>query len=99
MKYENGGTKVREGFYWGIKTWDVQVIERGGGTLPGDDTRRYLRIPALAMLLLGPVMGALFAMFLPFIGLAMFADHAGRAIGRRAKRAFGRKTAEVKAKR
>jgi hypothetical protein len=97
MRYEIGGTKVKEGFYWGMKGWDVQVIERGGGTLPGDASRRYLRIPALAMLLLGPVMGAVFAMFLPFIGLAMFADHAGRAIGRGIARLFGRK-AEAKAK-
>ena len=97
MRYEIGGTKVKEGFYWGMKSWDVQVIERGGGKLPGGDERRYVRIPALAMLLLGPIMGAMFAMFLPFIGLAMFADHAGRAIGRKTARLFGRE-AEAKVK-
>lgn len=99
MKYELGGTKVREGFYWGVKTWDVQVMEKGGGTLPGDEGRRYLRVPAVAMLVLGPVMGALFAMFLPFIGLAMIADHVGRGLARRWRKAFGRKPTEAKAKR
>lgn len=100
MKTEIGGTKVTKGFYWGVKTWDIQVIENGGGTLPGGPERRYLRIPVIAMLLLGPIMGALFAMFLPFIGLAMVADHAARALGRRASRAFARKPeADAKAKR
>ena len=53
-----------------------------GGALAGDDGDRCLRVPALALLLLGPAMGFLFVIFLPFIGFALaFRELAHRAAG------------------
>lgn len=68
-----GGEAVRFGFYWNVAEWEAQVVPAAGGTLKGDETARYLRLPLLALLIVAPLMGAAFAMFLPFIGFAMVA--------------------------
>ena len=55
------------------------------GRLPGDSTERYLKVPVLALLVIAPLMGAVYAMFLPFIGFAMLFTFLGKkalAIGR-----------------
>jgi len=49
-----------------------------------------MRVPAVALLLLGPVMGFLFVIFLPLIGFALVA----RELSRRVRGLFGR-TAET----
>lgn len=75
----NGGETVREGFYWNRREWEAQIVPREGGTLKGDATARFVRIPLLALLVLAPLMGAAYAMFLPFIGIALVVMHvAGR---------------------
>ena len=68
-----GGEAVRFGFYWNVAEWEAQVVPAAGGTLKGEETARYLRLPLLAVLIVAPLMGAAFAMFLPFIGIAMVA--------------------------
>ncbi len=73
-----GGTTVKAGFYWNPGEWEIVTIEGQGGILPGAQDRRYLRIPALAMLILAPIMGGLFVMFLPLIGFALVLQHLGR---------------------
>lgn len=72
VKY-TGGTKVGGGFYWNVGEWHAQVVPAEGGTLEGGVAARYMRIPALLVLVLAPIMGAAYAMFLPFIGFAMLA--------------------------
>jgi hypothetical protein len=42
-----------------------------GAALPGEAGDRYVRVPAVALLLLGPAMGFFFVVFLPFIGFAL----------------------------
>lgn len=68
-----GGTNVRGGFYWGVREWHAQVIPAEGGVLAGGPHSRHIRVPALVVLVLAPIMGAAYAMFLPFIGFAMLA--------------------------
>lgn len=68
-----GGDEVKYGFYWNIREWEAQVVPREGGKLAGDRDIRYIRMPLLALLVLAPVMGAVYAFFLPFIGFAMLA--------------------------
>jgi len=41
------------------------------GMLPGDGQTRYIKAPAAVMILAAPVIGLVFAVFLPFIGIAM----------------------------
>ena len=67
-----GGDQVTFGFYWNRTEWEAQIVPAGGGVLEGDAAVRYLRMPALALLVVMPLMGAAYAMFLPFIGIAMF---------------------------
>ena len=39
----------------------------------------YRRIPVALLLVAAPLMGALFVIFLPFIGIALLLQHIGRA--------------------
>jgi hypothetical protein len=80
-----GGQTVKHGFYWNARTWQITLIEHQGGTLPGDGGARYARVPVVAMLLLAPIMGAAYVMFLPFIGFAMVLDFLARRVARGAR--------------
>lgn len=71
MRKYNGGETVKAGFYWNRANWAAEVVPAAGGTLPGEQAVTYDRIPWPLLLVLAPVMGGAFAMFLPFIGLAM----------------------------
>jgi hypothetical protein len=71
-----GGTKVNYGFYWSAKAWDMAMVPAEGGLLPGGSDRRYTRIPTVLFLLMAPLMGALYVVFLPVAGFALVAGHA-----------------------
>ncbi|MGE3841369.1 MAG: hypothetical protein AB7I50_07265 [Vicinamibacterales bacterium] len=78
MLRHNGGEHVKSGFYFNIESWEITPVSgHEGATLSGDARTGYLRIPVLVVLLLAPVLGALLAMFLPFIGLYLVAQHFG----------------------
>ena len=83
-----GGTKVNYGFYWSAKAWDMAMIPAEGGLLPGGSDRHYTRIPTVLFLLMAPIMGALYVVFLPFAGFALVAGHALRALTTLATDAF-----------
>lgn len=85
MEKRIGGTAAKNGFYWNLAKWEMTMVPRQGGILPGDAGQRYLKVPILALLVVAPLMGAVYAMFLPFIGFAMLFTFLGRkafAIGR-----------------
>jgi hypothetical protein len=67
-----GGTRVPGGYYWNPRHWSITPVTDEQGTLPGTSSDRFVRIPWGAALLLAPVLGGLFVVLLPFIGLAMF---------------------------
>ena len=71
MKRYLGGTKVQGGYYWHVGTWEIATVRGETGTLPGGPQDRYLHAPLPVLFVAAPVMGAAFAMFLPFIGFAM----------------------------
>jgi hypothetical protein len=72
MLRHQGGDHVKAGFYLDLDSWEIKMISgREGATLEGSPATRYLRIPTLGMLIFAPLMGAAFAIFLPFIGIAM----------------------------
>jgi hypothetical protein len=78
-RYE-GGKKVNYGFYWSARAWDMTMVPAEGGLLPGGSDQHYTRIPTFLFLLMAPVMGALYVVFLPFAGFALVAGHALRAL-------------------
>ncbi len=78
MWRHRGGSRVKWGFYWNLAKWEIVMIPKAGGVLPGSEGHRYLRMPILLLLALAPVMGGLYVVFLPFIGFAMALGFAGR---------------------
>ena len=70
--YESG-SKVNSGYYFNAARWHVEPIEKDGGRLP-EGNGRWMKVPTAAALLLVPILGATFLMFLPFIGFALLAQ-------------------------
>lgn len=93
MARYTGGEKVGGGYYWNTRTWEVEVVGDEGGRLRDPDGARYLKVHFLALFAIVPLIGALFLMFLPFIGFALFAY----AIARKIAGAVGRGTTELAA--
>lgn len=75
-----GGQKAGKGTYWDAATGerlDVEVEQ----ALPGDGARMYIKAPAAVMLMAGPILGLIFAVFLPFIGIAMTVGQVATKLG------------------
>jgi hypothetical protein len=80
-----GGTAAKNGFYWNLGKWEMTLVPKQGGILPGGAADKYLKVPVVGLLVLAPLMGAAYAMFLPFIGFAMLFTFLGKkafAMGR-----------------
>jgi hypothetical protein len=71
MARYHGGDQVKAGFYFNMTKWEVQTLSGKGGRLVGAAGQRYMRVPAIGVLALAPFMGAAYAIFLPFIGIAL----------------------------
>jgi hypothetical protein len=80
MERFNGGTKVVGGYYFNTNTWEFATITEDVGTLPGDAKEQFIHTPLLALFVVAPVMGAAFALFLPFIGFALPIYALGKAV-------------------
>ena len=72
------GTLVKGGFYFNRDKLDLITVSGKEGLLPGAEGQRFLRMPVLAVLLLAPVLGGLFVMFMPLVGFALVFQHLGR---------------------
>ena len=83
-----GGQTVKGGFYWNLEKWEIVIIENGRGVLPGVEAYRYIKLPTLLFVCCAPLMGLLYVVFLPFIGLAMALGLAGRKIAHLLRKAF-----------
>ncbi len=75
-----GGSPAQSGYYWSPTSWSITPIPRPGGFLPGGRSDRYLKVPTLAVLMLMPVLGGLFVVFLPVIGFALVAHALARKL-------------------
>lgn len=80
-----GGHKAAAGIYWNKGSWNLVTLSGEGGVLPGNEKNEYMRIPTLAMVVLAPLLGASYVVFLPFIGFAMVADYMAKRAGAGAK--------------
>jgi len=85
MKKFDGNSKVRGGFYFHRKSWDLVTVSGKAGVLPGTTSDQYLKVPLVLMLLGAPVFGATLVMFLPFVGIALFVH----AIAKKVLKPFG----------
>jgi hypothetical protein len=64
--YESGSA-VLSGYYFNPAGWHVEPVASDGDRLPGG-RGRWMRVPTAAALLLVPVLGATFLVFLPLVG-------------------------------
>ena len=87
MNTKRAGERAKVGFYFNLRSWELTLHRADGSALPGQDNDRYLRVPAAALLVLGPMMGFLFVIFLPLIGFAL----TFRELGHRVAGLFARK--------
>jgi hypothetical protein len=81
MKRYFGNQVVKKGIYLSLKQRDFVTIESESDVLPGGTDERYVKIAPIAMIVLGPIMGLVYVIFLPFISFAM-------VLGLMAHRAF-----------
>ncbi len=59
------GEFVPGGIYWNKKSWDLTTISEEGGYLPNENgSRSYYRLPLLGVILLSPLAGLAFILFL-----------------------------------
>jgi hypothetical protein len=79
MLINKGGHRVSKGTYWDLRVGQrIDIADEG--TLPGDETSTYLRMPSSVMLLSGPIIGLLYAILMPVIGIATVATLAVRKV-------------------
>jgi len=64
----NAGSAAKAGYYFNLKSWEVHPVPADGERLPGEAGQEWIAIPMLAALVLTPILGLTFLMFLPFIG-------------------------------
>ncbi|MHB0870924.1 MAG: hypothetical protein ACYC66_03295 [Chloroflexota bacterium] len=64
-----GGETVKGGIYWSMGAGEFVSVPNEGGRLAGGPEDRYLRAPLPIVLVVGPIMGLAFAIFLPLSGL------------------------------
>ena len=80
MLRHNGGEMVGKGTYWSLTNGE-RIDIAGEETLPGGRDRTFYKMPAAAIIVVAPVLGLLYAAFLPFIGIAMLVKLVGQKIG------------------
>ena len=83
MTTYQSGAAVQSGYYFNPVRWHVEPIANDGGKLP-DVPGSWMKVPTIAALLLVPILGATFLMFLPLIGFIMLF----RALGASVLRVF-----------
>ena len=87
MKRYEGGTRVQGGYFWHVGKWEIATVSGETGTLPSTAQDQYIHTPTPLLFVGAPVMGATFALFLPFLGFAMPFYAIGKSL-------FGGKKAE-----
>ncbi len=75
-----GGDKVGEGTYWNTATGE-RLDLAAGQALPGGEGAIYLKARSAVVLIAGPILGLVFAVFLPVIGIIMLSGQIGKRVG------------------
>lgn len=68
MNRYRGGQLVEPGLYVNPRQLAFESLDRTG-RLPGTDRDRYRRVSPIVLLLAAPVVGGIYVLFLPFIGV------------------------------
>ncbi len=71
MVIYKGGIYVEKGLYWDPMDGE-RVNMHSDGMLPGDVSKVYLRISPVGLLLIAPLFGMMYVIFLPLFGIGVF---------------------------
>lgn len=74
-----GGYKAAAGTYWNMMNGERVDLDQAG-VLPGGAGAMYIKAPMAVMLAAAPVLGLIFAVFLPFIGIVMTLAQAAQKV-------------------
>ncbi|BDG07392.1 hypothetical protein [Anaeromyxobacter paludicola] len=91
----SGGSQVKGGYYWHLNNWALEPVKADGQTLPGSASDEYLKVNTAAALVLAPMLGAAFVLFMPFIGIYLAVNAAVQPVVRIFKRQAGELAATV----
>ncbi len=80
MTTHAGGTEARTGTYLSLRA-GFTSLGKEGGTLPGSAEVRWLRVPTALALAASPILGALFIVAFPVIGVGAVACGLARRLG------------------
>lgn len=70
MTRYNGNDQVGPGIYFNLRNLRFASLDEDG-QLPGPETETWRNVPAIFMLIVAPVIGGAFALFLPLIGFVL----------------------------
>jgi hypothetical protein len=93
MNTYQGTANVEAGIYFNRAIWKFESMEEAG-RLPGTVEDRFIRVPAVALLVAGPILGLAYAIFLPLIGFLMLGRLIVRKLGEQAEE-LGLATARI----
>ncbi len=84
FQMHRGGELAKKGTYLDTREWEFVSIPQEGDYLPGRDDQSFVRVPLALMLVLGPILGLLFVIFLPMavplvVGMLLVQRLRGRA--------------------
>ncbi len=82
MKRYDGGTNVNGGYYWDLRSRELRAIDGAHGALPGSERGRFVHVPLPVLVVVEPLMGGAFVLFLPFIELALALDEVRKRLFR-----------------
>ena len=74
-----GGEEAKKGTYWNFSNGDRVIMEKDG-VLPGDRQATYYKGHPIFVLMAAPILGLVYAVFLPFIGIAAVITMVGRKL-------------------
>ena len=96
LQKREGGQWVQGGNFLARATWEFIAIPENG-TLPTEEGIAYYWVPRVLALLIGPLLGLLYVLVLPFVGL-LFAAYLGLRNAVRAVAPIGSRGVEEEAR-
>jgi len=93
MTKQSAGSTAKAGYYFNLKSWEVHPVPADGERLPGEAGQQWIAVPTIAALVLAPILGLTFLMFLPFIGFYLTLEAAVQPV----LRVFRHEAAELAA--
>jgi len=88
MLKHRGEEKAGKGTYWNFSAGErIHLTEEG--MLPGSKETTYYKLSPVIILLLGPIFGLGYVVFLPFIGIAVITNVVGQKVLNGAARVVG----------